>query len=98
MVQKARYLAVTSKQAPSLQSSVSELKGVGPKMVENLQKIGIQRIQDLLFHLPLRYQDRTRIYPIGSLLTCNCHGDLPWFTAHHRACRHRYLVGNGICL
>ncbi len=36
-------------------------------MVENLEKIGISTIQDLLFHLPLRYQDRTRIYPIGSL-------------------------------
>ncbi len=57
---------MTNKQL-SLQNPVSELKGVGPKMAENLQKIGIERIQDLLFHLPLRYQDRTRIYPIGSL-------------------------------
>jgi len=48
-----------------LQKSVTELKGVGPKMAENLAKIGIEKIQDLLFHLPLRYQDRTRIYPIG---------------------------------
>ncbi len=56
-----------SSKKPSLQDPVSELKGVGPKMAENLQKIGIERIQDLLFHLPLRYQDRTRIYPIGSL-------------------------------
>jgi len=46
---------------------VSELKGVGPKMADNLNNIGIARIQDLLFHLPLRYQDRTRLYPIGSL-------------------------------
>ncbi len=36
-------------------------------MSENLQKIGIERIQDLLFHLPLRYQDRTRLHPIGGL-------------------------------
>ena len=49
-----------------LQKNVTELKGVGPKMAENLAKIGIEKIQDLLFHLPLRYQDRTRIYPIGS--------------------------------
>ena len=71
MAQKASFLKsnnnVTSKQPPSLQSPVSELKGVGPKMAENLLKIGVGRIQDLLFHLPLRYQDRTRIYPIGSL-------------------------------
>ena len=49
-----------------LLQAVTELKGVGPKMAENLQKIGIEKIQDLLFHLPLRYQDRTQIYPIGS--------------------------------
>jgi ATP-dependent DNA helicase RecG len=49
-----------------LQKSVEELKGVGPKMVENLAKLGIEKVQDLLFHLPLRYQDRTRVYPIGN--------------------------------
>ncbi len=49
-----------------LQSSVTEFKGVGPKMAENLAKLGIEKVQDLLFHLPLRYQDRTRVYPIGS--------------------------------
>ena len=58
---------MTNKQPPSLQDPVRALRGVGPKMVENLEKIGISTIQDLLFHLPLRYQDRTRIYPIGSL-------------------------------
>ena len=48
-----------------LQKPVIELKGVGPKMAEHLAKIGIDEVQDLLFHLPLRYQDRTRIYPIA---------------------------------
>lgn len=36
-------------------------------MAERLERLGIKYVQDLLFHLPLRYQDRTRIYPIGSL-------------------------------
>ena len=49
-----------------LKDAVTTLKGVGPKMAENLSKIGIEKVQDLLFHLPLRYQDRTRVYPIGS--------------------------------
>ena len=49
-----------------LKQSVTALKGVGPKMAENLQKIGVEKVQDLLFHLPLRYQDRTQVYPIGS--------------------------------
>lgn len=43
------------------------LKGVGPALLERLTRLGIHTIQDLLFHLPLRYQDRTRLSPIGSL-------------------------------
>jgi len=36
-------------------------------MAENLQKLDIHCIQDLLFHLPSQYQDRTRVQPISSL-------------------------------
>jgi len=46
---------------------VTALKGVGPKSAERLARLGIHNVQDLLFHLPLRYQDRTRIVPVGSL-------------------------------
>lgn len=49
-----------------LSQNITQLKGVGPKMAENLLKLGIEKIQDLLFHLPLRYEDRTQIHPIGS--------------------------------
>lgn len=45
------------------------LKGVGPKAAERLQRIQIYTVQDLLFHLPIRYQDRTRIRPVGALRT-----------------------------
>ncbi len=47
--------------------SVTTLKGVGPAVAEKLAKLDIHNIQDVLFHLPLRYEDRTRIIPIGSL-------------------------------
>jgi ATP-dependent DNA helicase RecG len=47
---------------------VTELKGVGAKLAEKLAHIQINNLQDLLFHLPLRYQDRTRISPMGQLL------------------------------
>ena len=47
---------------------VNQLSGVGPKVAEKLARLGIEQTSDLLFHLPLRYQDRTRIHPIGSLL------------------------------
>ncbi|MGY0219517.1 ATP-dependent DNA helicase RecG [Endozoicomonadaceae bacterium StTr2] len=46
---------------------VTELKGVGASLADKLARIGIHSIQDLLFHLPLRYQDRTRITPLGGL-------------------------------
>ncbi|WP_257296918.1 ATP-dependent DNA helicase RecG [Endozoicomonas sp. YOMI1] len=46
---------------------VTTLKGVGDALADKLARIGIVTIQDLLFHLPLRYQDRTRVTPIGTL-------------------------------
>ncbi|MEQ9726672.1 ATP-dependent DNA helicase RecG [Pseudomonas sp. WHRI 8822A] len=47
--------------------SVTALKGVGAALAEKLAKVGLETLQDILFHLPLRYQDRTRIVPIGAL-------------------------------
>jgi len=46
---------------------VTVLKGVGDAMAEKLAKVGLENLQDILFHLPLRYQDRTRVVPIGEL-------------------------------
>lgn len=47
--------------------SCETLTGVGPSLAAHLTKCGIHTIQDLLFHLPYRYQDRTRITPIRDL-------------------------------
>lgn len=46
---------------------VKSLKGVGAKVAVKLEGLGLQSVQDVLFHLPFRYQDRTRVTPIGSL-------------------------------
>ena len=46
--------------------ALTNLQGVGPKLVEKLNALGISQVTDLLFHLPNRYEDRTRIHPIGS--------------------------------
>jgi ATP-dependent DNA helicase RecG len=44
------------------------LKGVGPGLKNRLAVLHLNNVQDLLFHLPLRYQDRTRIAPIGRVM------------------------------
>ncbi|MBK8163857.1 MAG: ATP-dependent DNA helicase RecG [Gammaproteobacteria bacterium] len=51
----------------TLSSPVGRLKRVGGHMQELLARLEIRTVQDLLFHLPIRYQDRTRVSPIGAL-------------------------------
>ena len=46
---------------------VTSLRGVGPALAATLERLGLRTVQDLLFHLPLRYEDRTRVVPIGTL-------------------------------
>lgn len=43
------------------------LRGVGTHIATRLAHLGIIHVQDVLFHLPYRYQDRTRVHPIASL-------------------------------
>jgi ATP-dependent DNA helicase RecG len=50
-----------------LMASVSEMRGVGPKMVETLAKLNIHTIQDLLYFLPRRYDDYTKLTPLARL-------------------------------
>ena len=50
-----------------LDTAVTSLKGVGEAVAIKLSRLGIESVADLLFHLPLRYQDRTRVTPIGTL-------------------------------
>ncbi|MFW6092346.1 MAG: ATP-dependent DNA helicase RecG [Pseudomonadota bacterium] len=43
------------------------LKGVGPGLREKLERLGLFRLGDLLAHLPIRYQDRSRLVPLNAL-------------------------------
>ena len=51
---------------PASGAPVTELRGVGGALAGKLARLGIRRVRDLLFHLPLRYEDRTRLTPIGA--------------------------------
>ena len=51
-----------------LASPLTTIKGVGPALAKKLEKLGLQRVEDLLFLLPLRYEDRTQLVRIGSLV------------------------------
>lgn len=46
---------------------LTTLGGVGPALADTLGKLGLREVQDLWFHLPLRYEDRTTVVPIGDL-------------------------------
>ncbi|WP_148252262.1 ATP-dependent DNA helicase RecG [Aidingimonas lacisalsi] len=51
----------------ALEQDIRALKGVGEALAVKLARLRIHEVADLLFHLPLRYQDRTRVTPIGTL-------------------------------
>ena len=51
-----------------LSDALSVLKGVGPALAKKLEKLGLLRVEDLLFLLPLRYEDRTQLIKIGALI------------------------------
>lgn len=46
---------------------LTTLSGVGAAISDKLSRLGIHNLQDLFFHLPIRYEDRTRITPIADL-------------------------------
>jgi ATP-dependent DNA helicase RecG len=46
---------------------VTALRGVGDSLAARLRALGVETTQDLLFLLPLRYEDRTRVVPLGEL-------------------------------
>lgn len=53
---------------PPLKKPVQYVKGVGPKRAEQLARLGISTVEDLLYHIPFRYQDRREIRKIRDLI------------------------------
>jgi ATP-dependent DNA helicase RecG len=67
----AAYAATTSDPAAALQllaQSAQFLKGVGPKRAEQLARFGLVTVEDVLYHLPFRYEDRRSLTPVAQLV------------------------------
>ena len=52
---------------PSLSTPLQFLKGVGPRKAADLARAGLLTVEDLLYRLPFRYEDRSKMQPIASL-------------------------------
>ena len=50
-----------------LAAPLTDLNGVGPALAQKLERLGLYRVEDLLFLLPLRYEDRTQLVKLGAL-------------------------------
>ena len=50
-----------------LSNSVSEVRGIGPRYLKYLEKLGIKTIKDLLWYFPFRYEDFSKIKKINEL-------------------------------
>ena len=51
-----------------MEAPVTALAGVGPRVAEHLARLGITTVRDVIYHLPIRYQDRTRLTPLARVM------------------------------
>jgi len=66
----------TQTATPDLRTPLQFLKGVGPRRAAQLERKGLRTVEDALFFLPLRHEDRTRLVPFralqpGQVATCS---------------------------
>ena len=54
--------------APDLRTPLQFVKGVGPHRASQLERKGLRTVEDALFFVPLRHEDRTRLIPFRSLV------------------------------
>ena len=65
MVPSGRTSAVTAREG--LQTSLQFLPGVGPRRAGQLRRLDLETVEDALFFIPFRHEDRTRLTPLRSL-------------------------------
>jgi len=84
---------------PGLSSPLTVLQGVGPALATTLSRLDLFRVEDLLFLLPLRYEDRTTLNPIGSVrpgMRCLVNGEVLLAEVVYRGRRNMLVrIGDG---
>ncbi len=60
-------MKTTRNPKPSLDDPLQYIKGVGPKRAQLLQKLGIESIEDCLYFLPFRFEDRSQVRKISEI-------------------------------
>jgi ATP-dependent DNA helicase RecG len=89
---------MTSSQ-PGLGAPLTVLRGVGPALAATLKRLGLHCVEDLLFLLPLRYEDRTSLSRIGALqpgMRCLVSGEVLLAESVYRGRRNLLVrIGDG---
>ncbi len=79
--------------------ALTDLNGVGPALAKKLERLGVYRVEDLLFLLPLRYEDRTQLVKLGALapgMRCLVNGEVLLAETVYRGRRNLLVrIGDG---
>ena len=78
-----------------LTTSLSEISGIGPKFLEKFSRLKIKTVKDLLYHLPFRYQDFSKITPINELeegKTTTIYGEITALSMSRTARKKMYVI------
>jgi ATP-dependent DNA helicase RecG len=62
-----KAMATADRRAAGAADGIASLPGIGPAVATAFDRLGLHTLQDLWFHLPLRYEDRTQITAIRDL-------------------------------
>ena len=62
-----RLSSVANRRSLRFETNLRELRGVGEQRGRDLRKDGLETVEDLLYYLPFRYEDRSQFVAIRSL-------------------------------